>query len=117
MNKRVERARSLDEEIARRLEDAQSAGELERAPSFGKPLVRDDGWDETPEALRMPFKILKDAGVTPPEVELFHQRAALRARIQSEPEGPAREGLRTQLSELELTIALRLEALRASTKG
>ena len=56
--------RSLDEEIARHLREASAAGELQQAPSYGKPLAADTGWDETPEALRMPFKILKDAGVT-----------------------------------------------------
>lgn len=116
MSKKIDRARSLDEEIARHLEDARAAGELEQAPSFGKPLPADDGWDETPEALRMPFKILKDAGVAPPEIALFHERAALRARIVAEPDGPAREALRAQLVELELRIALRLEALKNSAK-
>ena len=117
MSKKIERARSLDEEIARHLEDARAAGELEQAPSFGRPLAADDGWDETPEALRMPFKILKDAGMTPPEIQLFHERAALRARIGAEPDGAEREALRAQLVELELRIALRLEALRNSAKG
>lgn len=117
MSKRTERARSLDEEIARRLEESRAAGELEQAPSFGKPLAADDGWDETPEALRLPFKILKDAGVTPPEIQLFHQRAALRDRIVRELDGPEREALRAQLIDLELQIALRLEALRAGAKG
>jgi hypothetical protein len=117
MNKRIDRARSLDEEIARRLEESRAAGELERAPSFGKPLPTDDGWEETPEALRMPFKILKDAGVAPPEIELFHQRADLKARLAREPEGPERSALQAQLIELELRISLRLEALRHSAKG
>lgn len=108
--------RSLDEEIARHLQEAQAAGELEKAPSFGKPLAQDVGWDETPEDLRMPFKILKDAGVPPPEIELFHQRAALRAQLQHEPAGAAREALRRTLAELEQVIALRLEALRGNSR-
>ena len=58
--------RSLDEEIARHLQEALSSGELSQAPSYGKPLHEADGWDETPADLRMPFKILKDAGVPPP---------------------------------------------------
>jgi hypothetical protein len=117
MSKRTDRARSLDEEIARRLEESRADGELEQAPSFGKPLPLDDGWDETPEALRMPFKILKDAGVRPPEIELFHERAALRARILAEVDGPVRDSLRARLVDLELTIALRLEALKSGAKG
>ena len=109
--------RSLDEEIARHLRDAASAGELEQAPSYGKPLAADVGWDETPEALRMPFKILKDAGVAPPEIAMFHQRAELRAQIRAEPDGPQRDALERKLNELELAIALRLEALKSHAQG
>jgi hypothetical protein len=108
--------RSLDEEIARHLQDALSSGELRGAPSYGKPLDEPTGWDETPADLRMPFKILKDAGVPPPEIELFHRRADLRRRLACEPEGDEREALKKALSELEQVIALRLEALRAGSR-
>jgi hypothetical protein len=86
--------RSLDEEIAQRLAEAAASGELAKAESYGKPLPEPEGWDDTPEALRMPFKILKDAGVVPREIEMF------------------REQLARKLSEVEQAIALRLEALR-----
>jgi Domain of unknown function (DUF1992) len=109
--------RSLDEEIAKHLQDALAAGELATAPSYGKPLAVDAGWEATPEALRMPFKILKDAGMAPPEIELFHERAALRARLQAEAEGPEREALKRKLAELEQVIALRLEALQTNARG
>ena len=58
------------------------------------------------------FKILRNAGFVPPEVELFHERAALnaaRAGCESEAE---RSAVRHKLSDLEQKIALRLEALR-----
>lgn len=103
--------KSLDEEIAHYLQKALAAGELAHAPSYGKPLPADAAFDETPQALRMPFKILKDAGVPPPEIELFHQRAALREQLQATPEGADRNMLLQRLSELEQVIALRLEAL------
>jgi len=108
--------RSLDEEIAKHLQEALSTGELSRAPSYGKPLRADDGWDETPADLRMPFKILKDAGVPPPEIELFHRRALLRNQLQSAAEGEARSALQKALAELEQVIALRLEALRSGSR-
>ena len=69
-----------DEEIARHLREAMASGELAGTEGFGKPLPEDAGWEATPEALRMPFKILKNAGFVPPEVELFHERAASERR-------------------------------------
>src|SRR6188508_334813 len=101
-----------DEEIARHLREALASGELAGTEGFGKPLPEDAGWDATPEALRMPFKILKNAGFVPAEVELFHERAALSASLETCPAGPERVELRRKLSDLEQRIALRLEALR-----
>ena len=79
---------------------------------FGKPFAEDAGWNATPEALRMPFKILKNAGFVPAEVELFHERAALAASLQACSDESERIELRRRLSDLEQKIALRLEALR-----
>lgn len=101
-----------DEEIGRHLQQALASGELAGTPGFGKPLPEDAGWQATPEALRMPFKILKNAGFVPPELELFHERAALgRALAECSCEAD-RSALAAKLSELEQKIALRLEALR-----
>jgi hypothetical protein len=103
---------TLDERIAQALKEAAESGELERARGYGKPLPEIPGWDDTPEALRMPFKILKDAGIAPAEVELFHERARLREAIDASGDPPERERLQRELGILEAKIALRLEALR-----
>jgi hypothetical protein len=60
----------------------------------------------------MPFKVLKDAGVVPHEIALMHRAAALRERLQADPEGPDAPALQRELSELQQAIALRLEHLR-----
>jgi hypothetical protein len=101
-----------DEEIARHLREALASGELAGTDGFGKPLPEAPGWDATPDSLRMPFKILKNAGFVPAEVELFHERAALSASLRACTSEPARIELRRKLSDLEQRIALRLEALR-----
>ena len=101
-----------DEEIARHLREALASGELAGTKGFGKPLPEDAGWDATPEALRMPFKILKNAGFVPAEVELFHERAALTAALPESKTEAERTAARQKLSDLEQKIALRLEALR-----
>ena len=103
---------SLDEEIARRLAEAARSGELEKAASYGKPQAEAEGWSDTPEALRMPFKILKDAGVVPREVEMFRERAALARALETCSVDEERRQITQKLSELEQAIALRLEALR-----
>ncbi|HEX4233378.1 MAG TPA: DUF1992 domain-containing protein [Caldimonas sp.] len=101
-----------DEEIARHLREALASGELAGTEGFGKPLPEDAGWQATPEALRMPFKILKNAGVVPAEVELLHERAALVEALAACTTEVERGELRRKLSDLQLKIALRLESLR-----
>jgi hypothetical protein len=103
-----------DEEIARHLREALASGELAGTAGFGKPLPEDAGWDATPESLRMPFRILKNAGFVPAEVELFNERAALSAALAACRSEPERAALRRSLSDLAQKIALRLEALRVN---
>ncbi|MCG2592747.1 DUF1992 domain-containing protein [Ramlibacter sp. XY19] len=105
---------TLDDEIRRHLEAAAASGELRAAPSYGKPLARPEGWDETPEEFKQSFKILKDAGFAPPEVALFHERARLRGLVGEAMTAAEKNALLQQLSALEQKIALRLEAMRTS---
>ena len=104
----------IEDKISRKLAEAERKGELRSAPSFGKPLAADAGWDMTPDELKMPFKILRNAGIVPPEVELFHERARLREALQSAPDEGQRQVLRKQLTDLEQRLSLRLEALQRS---
>ena len=111
--KRERRLKLLEDDIGRHLAESAASGELQRAKSYGRPLDLGDGYDETPADLRMPMKILKDAGVVPPEVALMQRIAALEARADGEPEAAA-AALRQEIGELRIALALRLEKLRTS---
>lgn len=52
----------------RRIEEAQSQGMFNNLPGSGKPLVLED-MSQVPEELRMAYKILRNAGCLPPEIE------------------------------------------------
>ena len=106
--------RTQDEMIAENIAEAQRSGELQSAPSYGRSMPEAEGWHETPAELRMPLKILKNAGVAPPEIELFHRRAALRRAIAECSSDDERKAHRQRLNELEQLIAFRLERLRAT---
>jgi len=103
----------IDDEIGRHIAAAERSGELRAAPGYGQPMRDDPGWDETPGEFRLPFKILKNAGAAPPEIALFHERAALRAQLEAAVGEAERAQLQQALSDLEQRIALRLEGLRA----
>ena len=52
----------------RRIEEAQSQGVFDNLPGAGKPLKIED-LSHVPEDMRMAYKILRNAGCLPPELE------------------------------------------------
>jgi len=104
--------RDLDERIGAALRESFERGELQRAKSWGKPLDFGDGYEETPADLRMGYKILKDAGGAPLEVELMREIEALNAQL-ARLDAASEEAveLRRKVMDLRLEIALRIEAL------
>ncbi len=115
-DKREQRLKLMEDHIGAHLRQAEAMGELKSAPSYGKPLDLGDGYDETPAELRMGMKILKDAGVVPPEVEAMREAAELEARIAGCADEDERRVLQRQLAEKRQAIALRLEGLARSGK-
>jgi len=114
--KKEQRLKLLDDHIGRSLAESEKTGELKSAPSYGKPLNLGDGYDETPAELRMPFKMLKDSGFVPPEVQLMRDIEALRATL-PEPgsaETDAVRAARAKLLDMGQQLALRMERLRAT---
>jgi hypothetical protein len=112
MDKREQNLKLVEDHIGRKLEEAEKSGELRQARDWGKPIDFGDGYDETPAELRMGFKILKDAGVVPPEVELMQQLGEMRACLARAEAGSAEAAKLTQeINDLQVTVALRIEAL------
>ncbi len=70
--------------IEERILQAQRRGDFENLPGSGKPLeIEDDR--HIPEDLRLAYKILKNAGCIPPEIELkkeIHQTRELLAAME-----------------------------------
>ncbi|WP_043817698.1 DnaJ family domain-containing protein [Rubrivivax gelatinosus] len=97
-DERLERLRTLDEQIADALRESQDNGELKSAPSWGRPLALDDGYDQTPDALKMPFTL----------------QAELDAAPADEADTPPWRAKRQRVAELRQQLALRLEHLRRS---
>ncbi len=70
--------------IEERILQAQRRGDFDNLPGSGKPLeIEDDR--HIPEDLRLAYKILKNAGCVPPEIELkkeIHQTRDLLAAME-----------------------------------
>ena len=92
---------TLDEQIAHSLEQSRKNGELQSAKSWGKPLAEDQAFSDTPDEFRLPFKMLKDAGYVPPEVEMMKEIAALKEELDGlSSSAPSFEAKRARLTDL-----------------
>jgi len=112
--RREQRLRLLEDHIGRSLSESEKSGELRAAPSYGKPLNLGDGYDETPAELRMAFKMLKDSGFGPPEIERMREIEALRAALAGAADDAAARTARQALAEKRQQLALRMEKLRVT---
>ncbi|MBA7728256.1 DUF1992 domain-containing protein [Citrobacter freundii] len=65
----------LDQWAERHINNAQAKGEFDDLPGSGEPLALDDGSHIPPE-LRAGYRLLKNSGCLPPELEL--RREAIR---------------------------------------
>lgn len=110
--KRENGLRLVEDHIGRHLAESEKTGELQAAASFGKPLDFGDGYFETPEDLRMGFKILKDGGYVPPEVELMQEIEALRRTLEADPAAANAHAERLRLADMRQKLAMQMEKLR-----
>ena len=89
--------------IEARIAEAQRAGAFDDLPGAGKPLdLSDDRL--IPEDIRMAYRILRNAGFVPPEVEARKDAADLRKLIAATADDPARRRALAKLALLETRL-------------
>ena len=79
----------LDSVVEQRIAQAIAAGAFENLPGAGKPLDLDDD-RMVPEDLRVGYRILKNAGFIPPEVEQRREIADLAVLLRHATDDAAR---------------------------
>jgi hypothetical protein len=62
--------------VEQKIQEAQARGEFDDLPGAGRPLALDDD-PLVPEELRVAYRILKNAGFVPPEIEQRREIHAL----------------------------------------
>ncbi|KIS45710.1 DUF1992 domain-containing protein [Kosakonia radicincitans] len=94
----------LDQWAERHILDAQNKGEFDNLPGRGKPLALDDDSHVPPE-LRAGYRLLKNAGCLPPELEYRREAIALADLLNGVEENhPQHRELLRRLSLLELKL-------------
>jgi hypothetical protein len=74
--------------VENRISEAIARGEFDNLPGAGRPLDLDDD-PLVPEEERVAFRIMKNAGFVPPELEQFAELQRLLATIESSPDAEA----------------------------
>ena len=92
--------------VEERIEKAQQEGVFDNLPGKGKPLKMDDD-SSIPEDLRLTYKVLKNSGCLPIEMELKKQIFNLRQLLNAAIDEETRKDLRRQLNLLILDFNLR----------
>lgn len=94
----------LDQWAERHILDAQKKGEFDNLPGSGEPLKLDDDSHVPPE-LRAGYRLLKNAGCLPPELEYRKEAIALADLLNGVQENhPQYRELQRRLSLLELKL-------------
>lgn len=94
----------LDQWAERHIRDAQRKGELDNLAGSGKPLALDDDSYIPPE-LRAGFRLLKNAGCLPPELEQRREAVELADLLKGiRADDPRYTELRRRLSLIELKL-------------
>ncbi|NUO82643.1 DUF1992 domain-containing protein [candidate division KSB1 bacterium] len=94
--------------VEEKIKQAIAEGEFDNLPGHGKPLVLED-FSEVPEHMRMAYKVLKNAGVLPLEVELRKEIAALRQQLDACNDEAQQQRLRKELNDKSLKYNLLME--------
>ncbi|HHG8775019.1 TPA: DUF1992 domain-containing protein [Raoultella planticola] len=94
----------LDQWAERHILDAQSKGDFDDLPGRGEPLTLDDDLNIPPE-LRAGYRLLKNAGCLPPELEQRKEAIALVDLLKAvRPGDPQYAELSRRLTLLELKL-------------
>jgi hypothetical protein len=106
---------AFNELVEQRIREAMRKGEFQGLPGEGEPLRLDDD-PLVPEELRMAYRVLRNAGYVPPEVEALRELNGLLGQALSggESDPGARRASRKLLA---LTLALEAQGVRLGTQS
>ena len=93
------------------IREAIDRGDFDNLSTHGKPIDL-SAWRKTPEHLRMGYSVLKNAGITPPEVEIKREIDKIRAQLKTTTDKQEKMRLSNRLNSLMVTDSVKMERLR-----
>ena len=90
------------------IKEAQERGEFDNLPGKGKPIDL-SSYFETPEEVRLAQSVLKNAGMTPPEVQILKEIAELRQIQEAVTDQAKKQEIRKQIEQKQMEFNLMME--------
>ncbi len=107
---------SFDKIVEALIREAQERGEFDNLPGKGKPIDLST-YFETPEDVRVAQSVLKNAGITSPEVQLLREIAELRQRHAAVADEQKKAEFQKQIQQKQIEFNLLMERQKRNRKG
>ena len=99
---------SFDKIVEALIREAQERGKFDNLPGKGKPIDL-TSYFETPEEVRVAQSLLKNAGMTPPEVQLLKEIAELRQVLPAVVDEKKKEEIQKHVQQKQIEFNLMME--------
>ena len=106
---------SFDKIVEALIKDAQERGEFDNLPGKGKPIDL-SSYFETPEEVRLAQSVLKNAGMTSPEVEILKEIAELRQIQEAVTDEAKKQEIRKRIEQKQMEFNLMMERQKRQRK-
>jgi hypothetical protein len=107
---------SFDKIVEALIKEAQERGEFDNMPGKGKPIDL-TSYFETPEEVRLAQSVLKNAGITSPEVLLLQEIAELRQLQEALTDQTKKLEIWKKLQQKQIELNLMLERQKQQRKA
>ena len=98
----------FDRIVEAMIKDAMERGEFDNLPGKGKPIDLTE-YFETPEEVRLAHSVLKNAGMTSPEVELLKEIAELKQVQAAVLDEKKKQEIGKQIQQKQIEFSLMME--------
>jgi hypothetical protein len=107
---------SFDKIVESLIKEAQERGEFDNLPGKGKPIDLSH-YFETPEEVRLVQSVLKNAGMTTPEVTLLKEISGLRQVLAVVADDKKKAEIRKQIQEKQIEFNILMERQQSQKRS
>jgi hypothetical protein len=107
---------SLDRIVEALIKEAQERGEFDNLPGKGKPIDL-AAYFETPEEIRLAQSVLKNAGMTSPEVQILKEVAELRQLHGAVTDEAKKKEIWKKIQEKQIEFSIMMERLQRQRRA